>query len=197
MIHSKFVAQERGLQVAISTEAVEVVMPTVRKLTDDEIQALEARDQRRGQRQRRVRAVEAPIPTFAPQYLTTRPHPRIGDIVRIVGHGEDQCGIVVRLSTHDEGWDGAELLVGEELQWFDTSAIGAVLGRPRGISRIDQPRRRTHGWFVRLYDGSMTRLARMFSDQKHLGIGRALKEALAFHSANDHPRDRELGVAAD
>ena len=48
--------------------------------------------------------------------------------------------------------------------------------RMRGISRIDQPAKRTHGFFVRLKRRGKTNSA-FFADQKHGGRKRALVAA--------------------
>ena len=56
----------------------------------------------------------------------------------------------------------------------------------RGISRIDQPSTRTHGWFVRVgfyerRDGTyVPRHTKYFGDFTHGGKARALKAAQAF-----------------
>lgn len=56
----------------------------------------------------------------------------------------------------------------------------------RGISRIDQPSTRTHGWFVRVgfyerRDGTyVPRHTKYFGDFTHVGKARALKAAQAF-----------------
>jgi hypothetical protein len=58
--------------------------------------------------------------------------------------------------------------------------------RRRGISRIDQPEKRTHGWFVRVgyherRDGSYgPRHTRFFGDASHGGKGKALTAAEKF-----------------
>ncbi len=64
----------------------------------------------------------------------------------------------------------------------------------RGISRIDQPSTRTHGWFVRVgyrkrRDGSYgARHTRFFGDVSHGGRRRSLKAAEAFVKALERPR---------
>jgi len=58
--------------------------------------------------------------------------------------------------------------------------------RRRGISRIDQPSTRTHGWFVRsgFYerkDGTyVPRISKYFGDFTHGGKQRALKAAQTY-----------------
>lgn len=110
--------------------------------------------------------------------------PIIGDILLVkAGDGmPEQTGIVLRVRTRKDGyWTAAELLIDGTVRWVNKGQLVRVVGRPKGISRIDQPSRRTHGWFVRIYEGKRTRVARLFSDQKHNGIGPALEAALAFH----------------
>lgn len=111
--------------------------------------------------------------------------PHIGDIVQIETEAEGTTtGIVLGIRADDAaGWEAAELLVHGKQQWLSKADISQVVGRLKGISRIDQPSRRTHGWFVRVYDGKKARASRLFSDQKYHGIGAALEAALAFHAA--------------
>ena len=58
--------------------------------------------------------------------------------------------------------------------------------RRRGISRIDQPSTRTHGWFVRTgfykrRDGTyVPRYRKFFGDMSHRGKRRALQAAQAY-----------------
>ncbi|MBC8162926.1 MAG: hypothetical protein H7Z42_17090 [Roseiflexaceae bacterium] len=110
--------------------------------------------------------------------------PHIGDIVLVKAADglPEQTGIVLRVRTRKDGyWTAAEMLIGGGVSWINKGQMLRITGRPKGISRIDQPSRRTHGWFVRVYEGKRTRVARLFSDQKHKGIGPALEAALAFH----------------
>jgi hypothetical protein len=59
----------------------------------------------------------------------------------------------------------------------------------RGISRIDQPSTRTHGWFVRIgyhqrKDGSYgPRYTKYFGDASHGGKQKALAAAEKYHRA--------------
>jgi hypothetical protein len=58
----------------------------------------------------------------------------------------------------------------------------------KGISRIDQPEKRNHGWFVRLQrDGK--RWSAFFSDRKNSGKAKALKNAQKFYAklTKDNP----------
>lgn len=51
----------------------------------------------------------------------------------------------------------------------------------KGISRIDQPAKRTFGWYVRVsYKGR--RCAKFFNDEKYGGYERALEKALEFRN---------------
>ncbi|GAB4110971.1 MAG: hypothetical protein Fur005_15380 [Roseiflexaceae bacterium] len=160
-------------------------MPIIRKLTNQEVEAIEARDRRRVRGEPRPRVRDEPPPAFDHLPLAQRSKPKVGDIVRYAGTHGEQRGIVTRIAQRGDGWVAAEVLTDDETRWMEAGRIQGVIGRPRGISRIDQPHRRTHGWFVRLYDGSATRIARMFSDQKHAGVGRALMAALQFHANHD------------
>lgn len=112
--------------------------------------------------------------------------PHIGDIILIkAGDGlPERTGIVLRVRTRKDGyWTAAELLIDGEVKWINKGQMIRFTGRPKGISRIDQVSRRTHGWFVRIYEGKRTRVARLFSDQKHNGIGLALEAAIDFHKS--------------
>lgn len=126
---------------------------------------------------------------------STRTRPKIGDIIEIKASFSTrnvQHGIVLNVRTHKDGsWSAAELFINNnQRRWYTRGALGRILGRPKGISRIDQPTRRTHGWFVRLgYEGKNPRLARLFSDQKHHGIDGALQAALAFYAAQQRAQD--------
>ena len=78
---------------------------------------------------------------------------------------------------------------------------GAIMKKPTrrrrsnryGISRIDQPSTRTHGWFVRVgyhvrRDGSYgARHTRFFGDVSHGGKRRALKAAEKYVAAVHRP----------
>lgn len=74
--------------------------------------------------------------------------------------------------------------------------------RRRGISRIDQPSTRTHGWFVRagFYrrpDGSYApRHRRFFGDVSHGGKRRALRAAQAYLAKLPRKRLKPRGRAA-
>jgi hypothetical protein len=166
-------------------------MPRVRKLTLEEVQAIERRT---------TRQQPPPLPDMVllatygltdaegespppPGVPTRRLAPRVGDIVELAG---TKTGIVIRVRAQtDGGWDAAELLVCGRRRWARASEVGRAIGRPKGITRIDHPRHRTHGWFVRLYAGKLPRVARLFSDQKYHGRAAALAAAMAFHAVEE------------
>ena len=80
--------------------------------------------------------------------------PIIGDIILVKAADglPERTGIVLRVRTRKDGyWTAAELLVDGGVRWMNKGQLVRVVGRPKGISRIDQPSRRTHGWFVRIY----------------------------------------------
>lgn len=110
--------------------------------------------------------------------------PRIGDIVQIKANIKsayaNTTGIVLKVRMRKDGyWIAAELLVDGQQRWFNKGEIDHIIGRPKGISRIDQASTRTHGWYVRVYSQNKTR-SRLFSDGKYKGIGPALEAAIAF-----------------
>jgi hypothetical protein len=53
----------------------------------------------------------------------------------------------------------------------------------RGITRIDHPTHRTHGWFVRIYGGKRPCASKFFSDLKHGGVEAALAAAELWRDA--------------
>jgi hypothetical protein len=110
--------------------------------------------------------------------------PRIGDIVKIKTNIDSTfangTGVVLKIRTRKDGyWIAAELLLEGQQRWFNKGEIDRVVGRPKGISRIDQTSTRTHGWYVRVYSRNKTR-SRLFSDGKYKGIGPAFEAAMAF-----------------
>lgn len=58
----------------------------------------------------------------------------------------------------------------------------------KGISRIDQESRKTHGWYVRVTFGGATH-SKLFSDALHGGTKRALKRAVRYRNQ----LEKELG----
>ena len=164
-------------------------MPQVRKLTPEEILRIEHADRPYQLHIPRIsiyeRARTALCSPFDETHLTSRPAPRIGDIVTFQDHTApfEQQGIVLHVHELQNGWIGALLSSDQGQQWVSAERVGPSVGRPRGISRIDQPLRRTHGWFVRIYDQGKPIVARMFSDGKHGNIGLALEAALDFYQS--------------
>lgn len=123
--------------------------------------------------------------------------PRIGDVVRLraaaSAPAEQTTGVVVGVRIRQDGiWTHAQLAINNSIQLVSKSTIAEHLGRAKGITRVDQPTKMlrnrvhggTHGWFVRIYEGKLPRIARTFSDQAAGGKLQALKAALAFHAAH-------------
>jgi hypothetical protein len=70
----------------------------------------------------------------------------------------------------------------------------------KGISRIDQPERKTHGWYVRVrFNG--TQRAKFFSDETHGGRDEALAQAIRFRNRTEQelgkPRTDRLVIASN
>lgn len=68
----------------------------------------------------------------------------------------------------------------------------------KNISRIDQPQRNTHGWYVRVsFNGA--RRVKFFSDASHGGREEALKQAVVFRNDSEKqlgkPRTDRLVIA--
>ena len=123
--------------------------------------------------------------------------PRVGDVLRLRAAAGTAAaritGIVLGVRVRrDDVWTYTQLAVDGEIKWVSKSTIAAHLGRMKGVTRVDQPTKLlhgrvqgdTHGWFVRIYDGKLPRIARTFSDRAAGGQLAALKAALAFHAAH-------------
>jgi hypothetical protein len=123
--------------------------------------------------------------------------PRVGDVLRLRAPAntpaERITGVVLAVRVRQDGiWTHAQLALNNSIQWFSKSTIAEHLGRVKGITRVDQPTKMlndrvhggTHGWFVRIYEGKLPRIARTFSDRAAGGQLAALKAALAFHAAH-------------
>lgn len=165
-------------------------MPHVRKLSPAEVQQIE---RRRAPRQPRIAAEELPLHAYdagdgdgewgdSASYVTLAPRPRVGDLMEVGAAGERGVVLAVRARSTG-GWSAAEMLVDGRRYLVPAPAVGRSLGRPRGVSRIDHPARRTYGWFVRVgYAGlgKQARHTRFFSDGLHGGIAAALRAALSF-----------------
>jgi hypothetical protein len=107
---------------------------------------------------------------------------RVGDLVQLAQPEATFAGVVLRYEGNADEWDCVQLLIDGQRRWFTSGTIAKIIGRPRGISRIDHPARRTHGWYVRLYDRGVPKVARLFSDGQYNGMSAALEAALAFHA---------------
>ncbi|HEU5088695.1 MAG TPA: hypothetical protein VFT99_14670 [Roseiflexaceae bacterium] len=112
--------------------------------------------------------------------------PRLGDIVYYRFGPVVRKGIITYVWWHHLAWRGVELFDEGVLRIVAAPQIGRKLGRPPGISRIDQAERRTHGWFVRIYRDGKNCVSRMFSDGKYGGPGAALRMAVAFQRQPDY-----------
>lgn len=158
-------------------------MPRIRKLQPSEIRQLEAEERAtvRAEKAAALLADETQIDEPRQgRFIRTTP-PIVGDIVELRGK---QRGIILQIRrARDGSWDYAEVLADGERRWVRAESVGTVLGRPTGISRIDHPRKRTYGWYVRAYAGSATRVSRFFSDMKYGGRAAALSAALTYHQA--------------
>ena len=68
----------------------------------------------------------------------------------------------------------------------------------KGISRIDQEERKTHGWYVRVSFNNQRR-AKFFSDASHGGRERALEQAILYRNEAEaelgKPRTNRLVIA--
>lgn len=174
-------------------------MPQVRKLTIEEVARLERRPTPR----LAPPAEDLPLHDYdtgdgdgegpwgdTAAYVTMAPRPRLGDLVQVGPHGD--TGVVLEVRTRSTGgWSAAEVLVDGRRYLVPAPVIGERLGRPRGITRIDHPSHRTHGWFVRVgYSGlgKQARHTRFFSDRTHGGVAAALRAALAFRNSAERQR---------
>ena len=135
-------------------------------------------------------------------FLSGRPRPldqtpRVGDVVRLRSAAntpaERTTGVVLGVRVRQDGiWTHAQIAINNSIQLVSKSTIAEHLGRAKGITRVDQPTKKlnsrvhggTHGWFVRIYEGKLPRIARTFSDRAAGGQLPALKAALAFHAAH-------------
>lgn len=132
---------------------------------------------------------------------------KIGDVLRLCGPEDapatEVVGVVLEVRAGADAWDEALLAMacGGE-RWVRPGEVTEQLGRVKGVSRIDQEKKvigghvhgATHGWFVRLYEGSKPRMTCSFSDASAGGRRAALRAALAYHAANVGPETGE-GIA--
>jgi hypothetical protein len=109
---------------------------------------------------------------------------RVGDVVTLrEGDGGELSGVLLRVIRDGERWVALQLLAGTGRRWLTNGTLAANAGRAKGISRIDHPARRTHGWYVRMYAQGKVQDARLFSDGRYGGASEALEAALAFQKA--------------
>lgn len=70
----------------------------------------------------------------------------------------------------------------------------------KGISRIDQPERKTHGWYVRVRFNGQQR-AKFFSDEAHGGREQALEKSVHYRDRAERemgkPRTDRLVIASN
>jgi hypothetical protein len=111
--------------------------------------------------------------------------PRLGQIVQFKHSA--RTGVVLRTFTRTDGiWTHVEIWTEGGVLKASKATIARVVGKVKGISRIDQTRRRRttvssqHGWFARVYAGKRHRSARLFSDQVYGTRANALHAALAW-----------------
>ena len=158
-------------------------MPRIRKLSAEEVWHIEAEQRATARAEDAATQLATPPRSSEPRQgrsIRTNP-PSIGDIVDMPGR---ERGIVVQVRRALDGsWDYAEVLVSGQRRWIRADLIGTIVGRPVGISRIDHPRKRTYGWYVRAYTGRTTRVARFFSDLKYGGRAAALGAAITYREA--------------
>ena len=173
-------------------------MATIRKVAPEEAANWNASARPAKPRDDRYDWVGRPAMLFVQGHgRTLNCAPRVGDVLRLRAPAETAreriTGIVLSVRARRDGvWTHAQLAVDGDIRWVSKRTIAAHLGRMKGITRIDQPTKLlnghvhggTHGWFVRVYEGSEPRLARTFSDRAAGGQLAALKAALAFHAAH-------------
>ena len=112
--------------------------------------------------------------------------PRLGQIVQFK-HSE-RTGIVIRTFTRNDGiWTHVEIWTEQGVIKASKATIAQIVGKVKGMSRIDQVRQRNtttvsrqRGWFARVYEGKKHRIARLFSDQVYGSRANALQAALAW-----------------
>ena len=63
----------------------------------------------------------------------------------------------------------------------------ASLRKLRGVSRIDQDERRTHGWYVRVRLRTGKYASKLFSDKSHGGKAKALDAAMKYRDTFTPP----------
>ena len=112
--------------------------------------------------------------------------PRLGQIIQF--KYSEQTGVVIRTFTRVDGlWTHVEVWTERGVIKASKATIARIVGKVKGLSRIDQIRQRNvatvsrqHGWFARIYEGKKHRVARLFSDQVYGSRANALQAALAW-----------------
>lgn len=174
-------------------------MPTLVKVTP-EVAATWSEPARRPPRQVAPREcwVERPAMLFiSGRARSLSEAPKVGDVLRLrAAQGtppEQTTGVVLNTRVRSDGiWTHVEFAVGGTARWVSKSTIAEALGRIKGVSRIDQPRKQirdrihggTHSWFVRTYNDKLPGRTASFSDRTEGSKRAALKAALAFHTAH-------------
>ncbi len=172
-------------------------MPTLRKVAADIGETwAPATSKLRGDDQHYA-CVEHPATLFITRKMRWRDGVAIGDVLRVSGPEDtpatEVIGVVLDVRAGAEGGQDVLLAMacGGE-RWVRPGEVAECLGRVKGISRIDQAKKviggkihgSTHGWFVRVYEGSKPRLTCSFSDASAGGRRAALRAALAYHAAH-------------
>lgn len=172
-------------------------MPTLRKVTSDIGETwAPAQSKLRSEDQHYTWAAQ-PAMLFITRKMRWRAGIAIGDVLRLSGPegapAAEVVGVVLDVRPGAEGGQDALLAMacGSE-RWVRPGEIAESLGRVKGVSRIDQDKKTiggyihggTHGWFVRVYEGTKPRLTASFSDSSAGGRRAALRAALAFHAAH-------------
>jgi hypothetical protein len=157
----------------------------VRKLTPDELREIAEHERQDALALQAFGPPEAPPLPRPGDAVERLVEARVGDLLALALDEGELRGVLLRVQSEGERWTAAQLLCDGQRRWLSRGRIVANLGRPRGISRIDHPARRTHGWFVRIYAQGRARVARLFSDGRYGGVSEALEAALAFHESQE------------
>ncbi len=173
-------------------------MPTLRKVEPEIAQTWESASSKARSEDAHYAWVSQPATLYITQSRYPRNTPILGDVLRItMPEGETTkpaIGVVIDIQSQSEGHLSALQLAMAEggERWITKQEIAQWLGRLKGISRIDQPRKMIHGkvhggtrgWFVRLYKGTKPFMTCSFSDSSAGSRRAALRAALAYHAAH-------------
>ena len=113
----------------------------------------------------------------------------------VVAVGGTGTGVVQGLTRTEVGlprvlvkWDGSGITAETHPSQIDRKEVKAKLEKNKDIARLDQPEKKTHGWYVRVrFKG--TTYCKFFSDKKAGGRQVALLAAISWRNA----KERELG----